>query len=191
MSFNINSFFNRFDLITIRKIFKADFMTKEQCITKFKDVDDLLGELFDLYVPNMGAANTIGGECVRALNRVVYRYYNDGDITGHGYGVETVSNQLGYLVKLISDVSDIAADLISYTDCCPGYVNALDDLIYKTLSCLFNNSDLFDIANTEDSNEDGYWEFIFDNEDEYNFRLNGEEGDEDEWEDSDEEDDEW
>mgnify|MGYP003291541407 CR=1 FL=1 len=197
MTFDINSFFSNFDLITLRKVFKADFMTKEQCVTKFKDVDDLLGELFDLYVPNMGAANTIGGECVRALNRIVYRYYNDGDVAGYNYGVTTVANSLGYLVNLISDVTDTAADLISYTDCCPGYVNALDDLIYKTLSCLFNNSDFFDTANTEDSNENGYWEYIFDDEDDYNYRLNGEEDsdedEEDEWDDSDEddEDEEW
>ena len=45
--------------------------------------------LFDQHVPAQGHANTLGGELIRAVNKIVYRYYNDGDRVGVGYGNET------------------------------------------------------------------------------------------------------
>ena len=42
--------------------------------------------LFDEYVPACGKAKTLGGEILRAISRIVYRYYNDGDTVWHYYG---------------------------------------------------------------------------------------------------------
>ena len=50
--------------------------------------DAKFDELFDKYVPACGKANTLGGEIVRAINRIVYRYYNDGDTVDRYYGNE-------------------------------------------------------------------------------------------------------
>ena len=36
-------------------------------------------ELYDKLVPDMGAADTIEGEVLRAASKIVYRHYNDGD----------------------------------------------------------------------------------------------------------------
>ena len=45
-------------------------------------------EFFDKYVPINGSADTLGGEIVRAINRIVYRYYNDGDTVDRYCGNE-------------------------------------------------------------------------------------------------------
>lgn len=52
-------------------------------------IDGLLNQYFESYVPVTGAAKTEGGELVRAINRIIYRWYNDGDQIMEGYGKET------------------------------------------------------------------------------------------------------
>ena len=52
--------------------------------------------LYDMYVPACGKASTVGGEILRAINRIVYKFYNDGDTVAryysssynHSYGAE-------------------------------------------------------------------------------------------------------
>lgn len=68
-----------------------------------KDGDDAetrAEALWDKYVPDTGPAETLFGEMLRAAGRVKYRYYNDGDMYGNGYGKETVNNAISYLGKL-------------------------------------------------------------------------------------------
>ena len=48
------------------------------------DLEETLDGLFDKYVPVSGKAETIGGEIVRAISRITYRFYNDGDVVGCG-----------------------------------------------------------------------------------------------------------
>ena len=53
-------------------------------------------KMWDKYVPSCGKADTLGGEILRAINRIVYKYYNDGDTVAcyysssynHSYGAE-------------------------------------------------------------------------------------------------------
>lgn len=56
-----------------------------------------LSALFDELVPTSGAASTVAGEIVRAINRIIYRNYNDGDHIGVGYGRETCNPAARYL----------------------------------------------------------------------------------------------
>jgi len=66
--------------------------------------DDIIWEnWFDQYVPSSGKASSIGGEIVRAMTRVLYRFYNDGDQAGIDYGNETVNSSDRYLVNIIPD----------------------------------------------------------------------------------------
>ena len=48
-----------------------------------------LSRMFDEHVPMSGKADTVGGEIVRAISRIGYRWWNDGDHIGVGYGNET------------------------------------------------------------------------------------------------------
>ena len=50
------------------------------------DADDKQWDVwFNEYVPASGKCDTIGGEILRAMSRLVYRFYNDGD-TVEEYG---------------------------------------------------------------------------------------------------------
>ena len=57
--------------------------------------------LFDKLVPVQGKAETLEGEMLRAINRMVYRYYNDGDKYYEGYGAETAGPAVSFLVNAI------------------------------------------------------------------------------------------
>lgn len=62
-----------------------------------KSTTDRLEKLFKKLVPVSGKADTIEGEMVRAIMRVWYRYYNDGDYFFRGYGKETVKPSVDWL----------------------------------------------------------------------------------------------
>ena len=103
-------------------------------------------ELCDKYVPAWGKANTLGGEILRAINRIVYRYYNDGDTIDWYYGGN-------YNLLRACDTF-----LKAY---CPAYhslsnINELDyeknlcDRLKKVFDYLVANPNVFEIANSID-----------------------------------------
>ena len=55
--------------------------------------------LFSELVPATGKADTVAGEIIRAVSRISYRYYSDGDRIGIGYGKETCNPAARYLIK--------------------------------------------------------------------------------------------
>ena len=61
-----------------------------------------MDELFDELVPESGKADTVAGEIVRAYSRIAYRYYNDGDMLGLGYGKETCNAAGRYLAEKVT-----------------------------------------------------------------------------------------
>ena len=60
--------------------------------------DKIWDQWWDQYVPQSGQSETVGGEVLRAMTRIIYRFYNDGDMAGRGYGNETVNSSNRYLV---------------------------------------------------------------------------------------------
>lgn len=61
---------------------------------------DTLDEAMKVLVPSSGPADTNRGEIVRAFQRLEYRWYNDGDEPGDGYGNETCNSSARYLVDV-------------------------------------------------------------------------------------------
>lgn len=61
--------------------------------------DQQLNRLFDELVPLSGKAATLAGEIVRATARLGYRYFNDGDHIGVGYGKETCNAPARFLIN--------------------------------------------------------------------------------------------
>lgn len=98
------NFLNNFDLVTLRKVFNVDYVSKEQCVKSFDSLDDVLLKLFEIYSTENKPSTTIGGECVRALynvvckyynlHKVVYRYYNYDDVLVDNKDVESAVNSL-------------------------------------------------------------------------------------------------
>jgi len=95
------------DNIILKRIIKNIIKTnikpvKEQkTITEFvgKALEDRNEPLYDKLVPGMGDAETVEGEMLRAINRIIYRYYNDGDKYFQGYGTETAGPAHSFLVN--------------------------------------------------------------------------------------------
>jgi hypothetical protein len=54
-------------------------------------------KLFEKLVPASGPTGTLEGEMLRSVNRLVYRWYNDGDYWYTGYGVETAGSAETFL----------------------------------------------------------------------------------------------
>ena len=48
-------------------------------------------------MPPSGKAETVAGEIIRAVDRIWYRWYNDGDKINVGYGKETCNGSARYL----------------------------------------------------------------------------------------------
>lgn len=100
-----------------KRIFN-NIMKDERYITSgIMDIADEINKQFDLngdldswfedYVQGSGKSNTVGGELVRAASRIIYRYENDGDMIGKGYGKETVNPAARYIIDKASDYSDV------------------------------------------------------------------------------------
>jgi hypothetical protein len=55
--------------------------------------------LYSVLVPGSGKTGTVEGEMLRAINRIVYRWWNDGDKFYEGYGAETAGPAHSFLVN--------------------------------------------------------------------------------------------
>lgn len=93
-------------------------------MTPYQQIDNLdktfFNELRDKLVPWEGAAKIVAGEIIRAMDRLIYRYYNDGDMPGHGYGNETCNSSYRYLSRMLGEK-------------CPYLNRCCDDDEYETL----------------------------------------------------------
>lgn len=74
--------------------------------------DQWFEDMFSEYVPDEGKADTIGGEIIRAYMKVMYRYYNDGDMVGISYPDETA-----YLESAVSFVRRYVPGMMSFYAC--------------------------------------------------------------------------
>lgn len=142
-----------------------------------------MDELFDELVPSCGKAQTEAGEIVRAFSRIAYRYFNDGDRLGVGYGNETCNAAGRYLLEHAhgnKDVIDSIGQMWgTYSD--KRYETALDQLGLAVLQILGDNPALRE-TDTEDM-----WDHFVKDEDVDDYEEDEWYDDEDEWDDGEEE----
>ena len=69
--------------------------------------------LFNKLVPGMGDSETVEGEMIRAINRIIYRFYNDGDFFYKGYGAETAGPSHSFLTNSDQIPFDLQSTLTS------------------------------------------------------------------------------
>ena len=121
-----------------------------------------LTALFDELVPAQGKAESVAGEMVRAVNRIIYRYINDGDRVGIDYGKVTCNPAARYL--LASDlkiISYIALALFDTARSHYDYEDVLDDLGSAVVQQIKEHPELRTMATDDmleyaDSDED-FW----------------------------------
>lgn len=117
--------------------------------------------LFDALVPGSGHADTLGGELLRAAERIAYRYYNDGDMAGEGYGRETVNPAVRYMKFAVrprtSQLYGIVNDFYRFIDygCNVNdkkYESMVMDLLKYTVIHIVENK-LWDVPNQDDMHD--------------------------------------
>ena len=99
------------------------------------------------HVPACGKAKTLGGEILRAIDRIIYKFYNDGDTVARYYN-SSYNHSWG-------------AEKFLYTHV-PGYVlmrDITDDMDFESAACknlkrvvdyLRSNPALFEVENQQD-----------------------------------------
>ena len=104
-------------------------------------------ELFNKYVPACGKAATLGGEILRAINRIVYKFYNDGDTTAHYYS-SRYNHSYGaelFLKKYVPDY-DPTRDIVEPAE----FEEKTSQNLKRVLKYLEDNPALFVTVNLED-----------------------------------------
>jgi hypothetical protein len=93
-------------------------------------------KFFDALVSSQGKASTVEGEIIRAMGKVGYRWYNDGDKFYEGYGAETAGPSASYLyespvpgmAKLV-DAAERARGDSAYEKCIQNMVSAVVEYV--------------------------------------------------------------
>ena len=121
--------------------------------------------LYAQYVPACGACETLGGEILRAISKIVYRFYNDGD---------TVSRYYGSDYNMLKGADRF---LLKYADVYESLGGIYDDLAYEKKMCgmlkcivdfLKDNPELFETPNDDDYlNYQVYDPIQYDDEDDW------------------------
>lgn len=124
-----------------------------------------INALFEELVPAKGKADTVAGEIIRAVSRIIYRNYNDGDHVGVGYGKETCNPAARYLMAIVGgEVRNAVEGMwgISNDDL---YIAALAVLEEAVLTCLQQHQELkteknrvnmWDYRNAQEDMDDSY-----------------------------------
>lgn len=103
---------------------------REKGLTMTPNIDKL-NALSEVLVPASGKSDSLAGELVRATERIGYRFFNDGDQIGIGYGKETCNPAARFLIKKApKEIADLVAALWGMVSE-EGYQAVLDILIGK------------------------------------------------------------
>ena len=132
-----------------------------------------INKLFEELVPFEGKANSLAGELVRAMSRIGYRFFNDGDLVNIGYGKETCNPAGRFLGAKGNDrIARLTADAWAvYSE--EAYEKVLDILCGAVADYVEQNPDLRtqpteDMWDFKDEEEDD-WDEAEDYEDEEDY----------------------
>lgn len=142
------------------------------------------------FVPDMGKADTVGGEMARAVERIAYRFFNDGDNVGswelydwHGINeMPSVTSAAAYLIdeyRLFGPLGGklkSAVEYLVYNDLNrPEYERGLVELCKVTRTIFDRSPEIFEKRNsdnmfahkhTAEKIRDNLWEPEYEDEDE-------------------------
>ena len=115
-----------------------------------EEPEKILEVLFEDLVPNSGKADTVAGELVRAMMRLLYRDYNDGDLFYEGYGIETCGSSVAYLIYIIDDLYDSFSRVANRQETDDKYTDSLNSICNQVLNYIFTNDTVW-MQNEDDS----------------------------------------
>lgn len=139
-------------------------------------------ELTHKYMSDEGKCETVAGEILRAYNRIVYRYYNDGDVAGEGYGRETVNPAVRYLFSQLQDMEQLF-EIDRYDNAIYYYGNNYEAILEKLGFMILENFEKHPEKFTAKNYED-----MWDYKEKCDVDVDDEDEDEDDWDDDEDED---
>ena len=139
---------------------------------------DEFADVLKLYMPRIGEGETLASQAVTAVNKLIYKYYNDGDVFDNTIWLQGWCNDLSSYANWLAKHIDGADAILSQVYQC--YIDSdYQDLLY-TLAWFI----LGDKEKLEKLNECPAVGSIYDCPG--NYRLDEPTDDEDEWEDDEE-----
>ena len=138
-------------------------MTKKYCWDDFSEKNFPNS---DKYLPDSGDGDSMGTQAATALCKLIYKWFNDGDVFDNNYGMEgwmnDISGSANWLYKYIPETNDIL-DRIETIGCdADAYVELLYDLISVVDPMIPELLNKPKVGNAY--NEDGYFSFEIHND---------------------------
>lgn len=130
------------------------------------DPTEKLDKLFSAMVPRSGNCDTVAGELVRAMMRLLYRDANDGDLFYDGYGIETCGAAVGYIIDTVPEINftemfeNIALRQLEDD----AYTNALNDICDQLVTYILSHDELLVPNETDFHDYQTYYENSFQDE---------------------------
>ena len=106
----------------------------------------------DRLMPGMGKAETVAGEIIRAVDRIWYRWWNDGDKINVGYGKETCNGTARYLEKIRG--SEFPVEVWNGSLGEDAYTEFTENLVAEMYALIKAHPELKATPNSEDSRMD-------------------------------------
>ncbi len=135
--------------------------------------EERINKLFEELVPVSGKAESLAGELIRAMSRIAYRFYNDGDQVGIGYGKETCNPAARFLMaKGNKRVSSLATaiwgiyDESAYEDLLDVLAGAVADYVEQTPDLRTTPTEDMWSYRTDEDEDDDYEEEDYDEDEE-------------------------
>ena len=143
-------------------------------IASFDSWEDQLDAVHSLIVPTEGKADSLGGELVRAIVRIIYRDRNDGDKFFQGYGLETCGSSAMFLYNngFDTQIDYIIENAGRYEDDDDAYSDAINKLGQLVIDRIQNEPELLTTLNDVDSRSIEYT-YIEEQQPTYDFEFYG------------------
>lgn len=143
-------------------------------IASFDSWEDQLDAVHSLIVPTEGKADSLGGELVRAVVRIIYRDRNDGDKFFQGYGLETCGSSAMFLYNngFDTQIDHIIENAGRYEDDDDAYSDAINKLGQLVIDRIQNEPELLTTLNDVDSRSIEYT-YIEEQQPTYDFEFYG------------------
>ena len=176
------------DEIDRDRIFMKGKVDEDTNLNEFvgKELEDRNNPLYDKLVAGQGKSETVEGEILRAINRVAYRYYNDGDKYFEGYGTETAGPAHSFLVNANHPLKSAMSSIFDEPSGDSSYERMLKDALGIILDYIEskqgkytpnNVGDIFDYEPEFEDNEDDYdddpWGYNDEEDDDYYNEVKG------------------
>ena len=110
---------------------------------------DALDLLFEELVPASGEAETAAGEIVRAMMRILYRDYNDGDVFYEGYGKETCGAAADFVRESVPEVEDDLIEIAERGLTEDDYTKAIEGVASEVVQHIIDNPELIETVNED------------------------------------------